>query len=50
MKTAILNFVDRVDENMERVEKVVQKYAYYFIIFASGYFLGVIINTFKHME
>jgi len=50
MKAAFLDFVDRVDEHMERVERVVQKYAHYFIIFAGGYFLGVIINTLKHME
>ena len=48
MKAAFLGFVDRIDEIMERVEIVVQKVSPYFICFAVGYFLGVIVNTLKH--
>ena len=48
MKTAFYQFVDHIDEIIEKLDKFVQKYAPCFLCFSGGYFLGVIVNTLMH--
>jgi hypothetical protein len=44
-----LDLVDKVETYMEAAEKVTRKYGMWFVIYAAGFFTGVIIEMIGRM-